>query len=339
MKKAKLVIGCFVIVVLLLISFTGCSSDGVINLNYSVFFPATHIQAITAQQFADEIEKRTDGRVKITVYFGGTLTAAPQVFDGVEKGLSDMGMSCYAYTRGRFPVTEAADLPLGYKNGMIATQVVNEFVHEIIRKGYGDEISSVKTLYVHAHGPGLLHTVSPVRRLEDLRNMQIRATGLSSEIVSALGGVPIAMAQGETYEALQKGVVEGTFGPMEVLKGWKQGEVINYTTDCYDVGYTTSMFVIMNKQRWESLPDDIKEIFKETSKEFVLRHGLAWDASDEEGKNETLNLENEIITLTDGEKERWRQAAQKVIDNYINKTENGAEYVRMLRELIDKYSK
>ena len=98
------------------------------NLTFSIFFPPTHDQAVAAIDFAREVEKRTDGQVKITPFPGGTLTKAPQVYDGVVTGISDMGNSCFAYTRGRFPVSAALDLPIGYPNGKVASQVANQFV-------------------------------------------------------------------------------------------------------------------------------------------------------------------------------------------------------------------
>ena len=306
-----------------------------IKLTFSIFFPPTHGQAIAAMDFAKEVEKRTNGKVQITAFPGGTLTKAPLCYDGVVKGISDMGNSCFAYTRGRFPVMAAVDLPMGYPNGTVATRVANEFAKSVNPK----ELQDVKVLYVHAHGPGLLHTKKPVRTLEDLKGMKIRATGLSAKVVEALGGVPVAMGQGGTYEALKKGVVEGTMSPMEVLKGWKQGEVIKYTTECYSVGYTTAMFIVMNKAKWNALPADVKKVIDDTSNGWVLVHGQTWDLTDQEGRNFTKKLGNELISLSDAESARWRKAVEPVIENYISTTPNGATYVSKVRKLIKKYSK
>ncbi|EFK12000.1 bacterial extracellular solute-binding protein, family 7 [delta proteobacterium NaphS2] len=305
-----------------------------IKLTYSIFFPPTHAQAIAAMDYAKEVEKRTNGKVQITTFPGGTLTKAPMVYDGVVNGISDIGNSCFAYTRGRFPVMEVVDLPMGYPSGKVATCVADTFAKSVNPK----ELQDVKVLYVHAHGPGLLHTKKPVRTLEDLKGMKIRATGLSAKVVEALGGVPVAMPQGDTYEALQKGVVEGTFGPIEVLKGWKQGEVVKYTTDCSDVGYTTAMFVVMNKDKWNALPDDVKKVFEETAEEWVTVHGKAWDAADAEGRKFTLGLGNEIITLSDEEAAKWRKAVEPIISQYASKTPSGAAYVDKVYELIETCS-
>ncbi len=304
------------------------------ELTFSIFFPPTHGQAKAAVDFAQEIERRTDGRVKMTCFPGGTLTKAPQVYDGVVTGISDLGNSCFAYTRGRFPVMAAVDLPMGYPSGEVASRVAHEFAKDVNPK----ELQDVKVLYIHAHGPGLLHTKSPVRNLGDLKGMKIRATGLSAKVVEALGAVPVAMPQGGTYEALQKGVVEGTFGPIEVLKGWKQGEVVDYTTECFGIGYTTAMFVVMNKDKWNALPADVKTIIDDLSDEWVDVHGKIWDQTDTEGREFTKSLGNELIQLSAEENARWRKAVEPVIQNYIEGTPNGKVYVDKVRSLIEKHS-
>jgi TRAP-type transport system periplasmic protein len=306
-----------------------------IKLTYSIFFPPSHAQAKAAMEWAKEIEKSTQNRVQISIFPGGTLTKAPQCYDGVVKGISDLGFSLFAYTRGRFPVMAAMDLPMGYTSGAVASKVAEAFAKTFNPK----ELSDVKVLYLHAHGPGLLHTKKPVKRLEDLKGMKIRATGLSAKIVTALGGVPVAMPQGDTYDALKKGVVEGTFGPMEVLKGWKQAEVIKYTTECYSVGYTTTFFVVMNLDKWNALPADIKKIFEKVSEKYTDIHGEVWDSTDQEGRKYTLSLGNKIISLLDTESDRWQKAVEPVINDYIANTPHGEKYVQKIRELMKKYSK
>ncbi|MBN2297022.1 MAG: TRAP transporter substrate-binding protein [Deltaproteobacteria bacterium] len=309
------------------------------ELSYSIFFPPSHAQCKAGIAWADEIQKRTSGAVKINIFPGGTLTSANECYDGVVNGISDIGMSCFAYTRGRFPVMEAIDLPLGYTTGMAATLCANDYYAEMKPK----ELDDVHVLYIHAHGPGLLHTKKPVNTLEDLKGMKIRSTGLSAKVVEALGGVPVAMPQGGTYEALQKGVVEGTFAPIETLKGWKQAEVIDYTTDCHVVGYTTAMFVVMNKQKWDALPADIQKIFNDVSSEWIAVQGKVWDDADKEGRAFTEELDNKIIALSDEEGAKWEAAVGTVINEYIEAAKakgiDGEKSVALLKELVNKYSK
>jgi TRAP-type C4-dicarboxylate transport system substrate-binding protein len=309
------------------------------SLTYSIFFPPTHAQTKAAESWAKEIEKRSAGKVKISIFPGGTLTPADQCYDGVVKGISDIGMSAFAYTRGRFPAMEALDLPLGYPNGRVATRVANEFFLSMKPKA----LENVKVLYLHAHGPGLLHTKTPVKKLEDLKGMKIRSTGFSAKVVEALGAVPVAMPQGETYEALSKGIVDGTIGPIEVLKGWKQAEVIKSTTDCSDVGYTTVFFVVMNLKKWNALPPDARKVLDDVSREWINVHGKAWDEADKEGRVFTLSLGNQIIPLSAQESARWKKAVRPTIEEYVKNAEQkgvpGRKSVKEAESLISKYRK
>jgi len=307
-----------------IITAAGCSKDKppedqqkTIELSYSIFFPASHLQAQTAEAWAREVESRSDGRVKITMFPGGTLTKAPQCYEGVVNGVSDIGMSVFAYTRGRFPLLEGLDLPLGYPDGVTATRLANEMV----KKFEPEELSDVHVLYLHAHGPGILASTRPVRGVEDLAAMKIRGTGLSAKIVSSLGAVPISMSQGETYDALQKGVVEATFCPVETLKGWKQGEVIDYVVDTTAIGYTTAMFVVMNKAKWESLPADIRTVLSEVSEEWIGKQGQAWDQSDADGQEFVRELGKSFIELSDEQRRAFVSAVQPVLTEYVSSTE------------------
>ena len=338
MKKYLAIFGLLVCTVAVC-GFSSPAKAEVINLSYSIFFPATHVQCIVGENWAREIEKRTNGRVKINVYSGGTLAKANETYNAVSGGIADIGMSCFAYTQGRFPIMEAVDLPLGYPDGKAATLAVNEFYNTMKPA----ELNDVKVLYLHAHGPGLLHTKKPVKTLADMKGLKVRSTGFSGKVVSALGGTPIAMPQPDTYEALQKGVVDGTFAPMETLKGWKQGEVIKHTTNTRDIGYTTGMYVVMNKQKWEKLPADIQQIFTAVSQEWITVHGEAWDKADQDGLVFTRERGNEIIELGPQQDALWIAAVRPVLDEYIAgmKTKNlpGEQAVAELQNLIKQYKK
>lgn len=310
-----------------------------IELNYANFFPPTHVQAQLGESWAKEIEKRSNGKVKITYFPAGALLKGPQIYDGVLKGIADIGMSVFGYSRGVFPSMEAIDLPMAYPNGKTATAVINAFYKKFKPK----ELSTAKVLYLHAHGPGLLHSKKEINSLEDLKGVKVRSYGFNAKMVEALGAVPVAMAQGEVYEALQKGVADATFSPSEVLKGWKQAEVIKYTIDCFSVGYTAGMFVVINLDKWKALPKDVQKVFESVSTEWIPKHGEAWDASDQAGREFSLSLGNKVITLSDAESARWAKAVEPVVDSYVKEaTEKGLpakDYVATLRELVKKHSK
>lgn len=310
-----------------------------ITLTYSNFFTPREVHAQLGDTWSKEIEKRTHGKVKINYYPGGTLVKGDQIYQAALQGGTDIGMSVFSYTVGNFPGMEAIDLPLGYGSGKAATWVINDFYR--IHKP--KELAGVKVLYLHAHGPALLHSKKLINRLKDLKGMKIRSTGLSAKIIKALGAVPVAMSQEETFLALKNNVVDATFSPMEVLKGWKQAEVIKYTIDDCCIGYTSGMYVVMNLKKWSSLSPDIQKVFDEVSWEWVSKHGEAWDIADEEGRKFTLSLGNKVAQLDMQEKIRWVKAIHPVIDGYITEATQkgvpGKEYVETIKEFIGQYNR
>jgi TRAP-type C4-dicarboxylate transport system substrate-binding protein len=300
----------------LIFSASGVSAQAKpMELSYSIFFPATHKHTVLAGEWVNEIYKRTSGRVKITLFPGGTLTPAPTCYDGVVKGISDIGMSVLAYTKGKFPLTEVIDLPLGYTDGMAATHLINRYFAKFKPK----EFDEVKILYLHAHGPGILHTKKAVNKLEELKGLRVRCTGTVTEIVKALGGVPVSMPMGETYDALNRGMVEGSMAPMESMEGWKWGEVVKFTTESLGSAYSTAFFVAMNKEKWNALPADVQKTIETINAEWAEKTGKLWDEVDKSGKAFSLKLGNKIIPLSPQENQRWAAAARPVLDDYVKR--------------------
>ncbi len=113
--------------------------------------------------------------------------------------------------------------------------------------------------------------------------MKIRAQGTVVPIVRALGGAPVGTTMPETYDALRTGVVDGAMSPQEALEGWKWGEIVKFTTQNFGSAYTATMFVVMNKNKWNSMPPDIQKIFTEVSAEWADKQGKLWDEIDEAG--------------------------------------------------------
>lgn len=311
------------------------AEEKTVKLTYNVFFPPTHIHCQLAQQWAEEIKNRSNGSIDITVHPAGALAKADQTYDAVVQGICDIGMSCFAYTRGRFPLLEGLDLPLGYPTGQVATRAANQMVAEFEPA----ELTDVKVLYLHAHGPGILASKKPVQKFEDLAGLKVRATGLSAKIAQALGAVPVAMSQPETYEALQKGVVDATFCPMETLKGWRQGEVIQSVTDTSAIGYTTAMFVVMNKSAWAKLSPAQQQILMDVSQEWIDKHGAAWDQADQEGRQFIDQLGRPVYDLSQADQQRLKAAVEPILQEYIQQAEAkglpGKAFLDRLKALIE----
>jgi len=338
MKKGlTILIGFSVIVVAftLILGTPSTSNAAAVQLTYSNFFPPSHIQSKLAAAWCKEVGKRTHGKVKITYYPGGTLTKGKNCYDGVVNGLSDVGMSVCGYTRGRFPVMQAIDLPLGYTSGPVATKICNAVYNKFKDPGFND----TKVMYFMAHGPGILFTrKKPVKKLEDLKGLKIRGHGTTAALARSLGATPVAMPMPELYQALQRGVVDGALYPMEVNKGWRMADQVKYCTMDLSCAYTTTFFIAMNKKKWNALSPDIQKTIEEINKEWTPKHGAAWDSSDEAGKKYFLKKGGKIITLSKAESARWKKAAKPVMAKYIaqmkEKGINGKEIVDYIESML-----
>jgi TRAP-type C4-dicarboxylate transport system substrate-binding protein len=323
-----------------LMPVTTADAGDTIHMTYSGFMPPTHAQSLLEASWCKAVEKRTEGRIKIVHYPGQTLTRAAQNYQGVKNGLSDVGCSVLQYTRGRFPLMDVINLPLGYPNGQVATAIINE----VFEKFNPRELDEVKALYFHAHGPGFIHTKGKaIHKMEDLKGLKIRSHGPTASMIKALGGTPTAFPMNELYQSLQKGVVQGGLYPLESNKGWKMAEVTDYVIACYPTAYSLGFYVVMNKDKWDAIPDPDKKIIEEINGEWIFKHGKAWEAGAFEGINFLLAHGNSIIGIGPGEARRWKEAVQPVLKDYVDGTKEkglpGRDVLEYVKERLEDSQK
>jgi TRAP-type C4-dicarboxylate transport system substrate-binding protein len=299
-----------------LVSPAAYAQEKPVSLTFSNFLFAQAQNSVLAEKWCREVETRTSNKLKITIYHGGTLTPGPKIYDGVVNGLSDIGMSVFAYTKGKFPLTEVIDLPIGHTSGYTSTKLINEYY----KKFHPAELDDVKIMYITAHGPGVMMTKRPVYKLEDLKGMKIRGTGLSGKILAALGAEPVVTTMGEAYNALAKGQVEGVLSPMEGLEQWKFQEVVNYVTESTGAAFTSAFFVVMNKARWNSLPGDVQKVIEEINREWTEKQGRQWDEIDNVGREYGIERGIKIIKLSKEENDRWAKQVRPLLDDYVRET-------------------
>jgi TRAP-type C4-dicarboxylate transport system substrate-binding protein len=311
MKKSIFLVFLMVLVVL---SFSAAShAQDVIKLKAANYLPPTHKMSVLTQWFCDEVKKRTDGKVEISYYPGGTLLSPVKMYAGITTGITDMGFTHTAYTRGRFPVTEVLDLPQGYPSGYVAVQVSNDFYEKFKPKEWDD----VHILYFASSPPLVLHTnKKPVKSIEDLAGMKIRATGQMAEVIKALGGAPIPLQMPDVYESLKRGVIDGVTVDLSPLKYWKFSEVIKYTTLSWPLGTTYAFYFAMNKDKWDALPADAQKVMTEVAMEAKDKQAALWNEMDFEGRELFVSQGGELIQLSDAELEKWSKAAKPVIEQY-----------------------
>lgn len=302
---------------LLAVFFFGASAAALgaepIKLKAANYLPPTHPMSHLTGWFCDEIKKRTNGEVEITYHAGGTLLNPVKMYDGVTTGITDMGVSHIQYTRGRFPVTEVFDLPLGSPSGWVATQVTSDFYAKFKPK----EWDEVHVLYINTCGPLILQTIAkPVKTLEDMKGLKIRATGQLSDVVKALGALPIPLQMPDVYESLKRGVIDGITVDLSTLKYWKFAEVVKYVTSSWQLGTGITFYFVMNKSKWNALTPDIQKIFTEVALETKEKQAVLWNQMDIEGRDAFTAAGGQILSLSDSEAAKWVKAVEPVIDAY-----------------------
>ena len=285
----------------------------VIKLKAANYLPVTHKMSLLTGWFCDEVKKRTDGRVEITYYPGGTLLSPVKMYDGVVTGIADMGVSHISYTRGRFPVMEVFEMPLGFPSGWVATQVSSDFYNKYKPAEWKD----VHVLYVDMTGPLVLLSVNkPVKTLEELKGFKIRATGQMTEVIKALGGVPVPLEMPDVYDALRRAVIDGITVDLSTLKYWKFSEVIKYVTADWQLGTGYTFYFVMNKDKWNALPPDIQKIFNEVAFETKEKQAALWNEMDIEGRDALKSAGGQIIPLSDSEAAKWVKSVEPIIGAY-----------------------
>ena len=285
---------------------------GPITLNYANFPPAPTFPCVQMERWKEEVEKRSGGKVAINTYPGGTLLGAKNMMDGVIAGQADIGCLCMAYQPGRFIVTNATALPLGFPNAAVASLTL----WDLYQKYKPAEFEKVKVLTMFTCAPANIYAKKPVKNLEDLKGLELRASGGVSQVLKALGAAAVGMPQSETPEALQKGVVKGAVSSLETLMDFKYAELCKYVTIFNGPVYPFA--VVMNMEKWNSLPKDVQEVMDGLGTEQALWTGEYMDKHvDESIEWSKKNHNIEITKLTKKELSRWNKLLKPITDKWI----------------------
>ncbi|MBN1227858.1 MAG: TRAP transporter substrate-binding protein [Deltaproteobacteria bacterium] len=318
----------------------GFSAGKVVELRFAQFHPAVDPAAIIISEWCKEVMKRTEGRVKVTHYPGGTLSGPVQTYDNVIKGVIDIGDPPIGYNAGKFPLSEVFDYPLGSPSTAVSTKLVNAYYAKFKPK----EFDQVKILYFHSTPPCYLYTkTKPVRNLADLKGMKIRTIGQTAKMIQYLGGVPVGMSIGEIYDSLSRGVVDGILSADLALKTWKTGEVIKYATRNRSTAYSTVFVVAMNTNKWASIEPRDQKVIEQINEEWIKKQAKVWEAQDIDGQKYIKERGIEIIELSQEENALWAAKATPLFDAYVKATKEkglpGDEVLNFAREFIKQNSK
>jgi TRAP-type transport system periplasmic protein len=326
-----------IFLVMLFVRPTCPEERAAIKLDFSSALPSHDKLSVMLEKWCRDLEQRSGGRVKATLYPGGLLTPAPQTFDSVITGVADIGFGPMGVTPGRFPMTEVIEQPLGIKSAFMMTRLSNDFIRAFKPREYEE----VKVLFLLCASPGLLHTKTPVRRLEDLKGMKIRCLGgNAAKVLRTLGAVPIVIPTGDTYDALRKGIVDGVVAAWDSLETLRWGEILQYTTVSYYAAIGAPGFVVMNKAKWDSLPSELQKIIDQMSDEYAEKLSKLWDEKDRNTINKWTVKNHISIVLSREEETRWEKAVVPLYESFVKaKSAKGlaaVEGLKFCKEWVQK---
>lgn len=313
------------------------SGEKPIVLKYAFFAPASTFPAKQMEKWKEELEKRTNNKVKVELFPGGTLLTDKNMYDGVKDGVAEIGLSCPTYEPGRFPLLGISDLPSGFPNSKVASRVAYDLIKEYPPEAFKD----FKIITVFTTEPSHLMSVKPVAGLQDLKGTKVRISGTLTNVVRELGASPVGMAMSEVPESLQTGIIQGIITSREVLKDLKLAEKLKYTTD-YPLTVTTFV-AVMNKDVWNSLPGDVQQAIDDLSPEMAVWTGTYMDNHVQESLAWSKREHGlQIMSLSPQEKAAWDSKLKPLQDNYVTDLEAkgfpAEEYRKRLFELKEKYS-
>lgn len=307
--------------------------------------PQANVPAHVLDPWADKVEADSGGRIKIERFaamaLGGT---PPQLIDQAIDGSVDIVWTVNGYTPGRFPRSEVFELPFMMTNA----DATSRAYWELFEKEMKDtEFKDVHIIGTWVHGPGVIHSSKPITSQADLSGMKLRApTRIITGMLSEFGATAVGMPVPAITEALSKGVIDGCVIPWEVTPSLKVSELVSNHTEFHGdhALYTTAFVLAMNKQKYESLPDDLRKVIDDNSGlEFSAFAGRTQAEYDTPGRKIAVDRGNNIIELGKEEVESWRAAAQPVIDKWIaemkDKGIDGQALLDEARALIDKHTK
>jgi len=289
------------------------------------------------EPWARQLETMTNGQVAVEIHTAGSaLGVITKQWDQAVDGISDIVFGLHGIPRGRFKCTPAIELPFLTDSA----EQANDILWRVFPDYLQDEHDEVKVLALMAHDPGVLATKDArVERPEDLKGLRIRVPSpFIAAMLEDLGAVPVGMPPGQVYENLSTGAIDGVVLPWAGLKSFKITEV---ATHVIEIGaYTTPFFFAMNKQRYDSLPADVRMAIDEISGDaLVAKFAGWWNAWGAGGAQQITSRGGEVITPDAALRADWAAAVAdtnaKLEAGLAEECSVGADLIAKVRELAD----
>jgi TRAP-type C4-dicarboxylate transport system substrate-binding protein len=271
--------------------------------------------AQTLREWLKEVGDKSGGRISSEIAWGGAMGKAPEHYNLAVTGIADITFVAFAFTPGLFPMAEVIQLPV---TGEASNEMMAEAFWELYKKGYFDEeLKDVKLLWVGTTGIyDYQMGRTEVLTFDDMKGKKIRASGaIHTEIVEALGSVPVGMAAPEIYSAVEKGVIDGSFTPWNFIKSFRTETVTKSVTEI-GVGSFNLGFV-MNKATYNKLPSDIQAYIDDIAPKYNSITGKRHTQFDEDAKELLRAAGGAIYHLSADDTEKVGKAIAPIWEKWI----------------------
>ena len=269
----------------------------------------THTVHNAMTQFADEVKEKTDGRIIINIFPNGQLGSETENLEQLQAGVIAMtkvsapGLATYNEAYNTFGLPYIFNDTEDFYDIMDSEDMQDFF------------LSSEEDGFVTITGARSFYTKDKAIRVpEDLKGLKIRVQDMKSQtdMLTALGGTPVAMSYGDVYTALSTGIIDGTENNETALTTGKHGEVCKvYSVDQHAM---IPDVMVMSAKVWNNIAPEDQEIILQCAHDATEWHKEAWDQAVDEAITEAEDMGVEFVY--DVDKEAFREATAEMIDEY-----------------------
>lgn len=257
-----------ILLLLLFALLPGCERHlpaGVTELVYATPYSPSHPFSRADIRWMEFVERRSGGSLRIRPIWSGGLLSSDMSMEELRHGVADIGLVTPIYVRGG---THLIRTQSGFYSGVttIPAQValyrcLEERDPQIMR-----ELHGLKVLAVQGGSlPGIVTRERPIRSLEDLRGLRLRAPTELLSVLDRLGVDPVNMPMGEVYSAMTKGVIDGVVAPADTIAALHFGEVArHFNTLAIPRGAYPAR--AMGLRSWQRLSEDHRRVLMESTK-------------------------------------------------------------------------